>query len=115
MEISRRKISVPDPIRISLTEGGEEMARASVYFLKNELHLGDHASIAAYLEDVFVNEKYRSRGIGRKIVELAIGEARTAGAYKLIATSREEREGVHEFYKKLGFREYGVEFRMDLL
>lgn len=109
------KVSVPDPIRISLTEAGEEMARASVYFLKNELHVGEHAGIVAYLEDVFVNDQYRSRGLGRKIVEQAIREARSAGAYKLIANSRADRVGVHEFYRKLGFDEHGKEFRVDLI
>jgi len=37
-----------------------------------------------------------------------------AGCYKLVATSRASRPRVHELYERLGFENYGVEFRMNL-
>jgi hypothetical protein len=37
-----------------------------------------------------------------------------AGCYMLIATSRHSRPKVHDLYRRLGFEDHGIEFRMDL-
>lgn len=96
-------------VRLSLKEEGKEIARAFLYLINNDLH----AQPYALLEDVFVQEEFRGQGNGVKIVQAAIEEARKQGCYKLIGTSRHSREKVHLFYKKLGFYEQGLEFRMD--
>ncbi|MBI2668212.1 GNAT family N-acetyltransferase [Candidatus Woesearchaeota archaeon] len=96
--------------RITFFENGQQIARAFVYFLHNDLH----DTPFALLEDVFVEEQFRSHGYGEKIVRAAIDEAKKAGCYKIICTSRYQRENVHHFYEKLGFTDYGKEFRVDL-
>jgi hypothetical protein len=40
-------------------------------------------------------------------------EARRRRCYKLIATSRDERPRVHDLYRRLGFEEWGREFRLN--
>ena len=45
--------------------------------------------------------------------ELAVAEAKARGCYKLIATSRFERERVHKLYEGLGFERWGLEYRMN--
>lgn len=97
-------------IKITAEEGGKTVGRAFVYLIYNDLH----AEPYGYLEDVFVGESRRGQGIGEKLVKEAIATARENKCYKLVGTSRNERTGVHEFYKKLGFADYGKEFRMDL-
>lgn len=89
--------------------GGKEIARAFLYLLKNDLHQKPFG----FMEDVFVQEEFRGKGYGKKIVEALIEEARKKGCYKLICTSRPSRDKVHAWYKKLGFREQGFEFRID--
>jgi hypothetical protein len=42
-----------------------------------------------------------------------IGEARHRGCYKLVATSRRERAAAHALYRRLGFEEWGREFRLS--
>ncbi len=88
----------------------EGIGRAFIYLIKNDLHDEPYA----LLEDVFVKKEYRGMGYGTKLIKGAIDLAKEKGAYKIIATSRNEREEVHELYKRLGFKEYGIEFRMDL-
>ena len=66
------------------------------------------------LEDVFVDESQRGSGLGTALVKEVIAAARETGCYKLIATSRASRHRVHELYERLGFENYGVEFRMNL-
>jgi len=92
--------------------GGEhgEVARAYLYVMTNDLH----DTPFGLLEDVFVAESERGNGLGTALVNEVIAAAREAGCYKLVATSRASRPKVHEFYERLGFTKYGLEFRMDL-
>lgn len=97
-------------IRFSIAGPDGEVARAYLYLMTNDLH----DSPFGLLEDVFVAETERGSGLGTALVNEVIGAARAAGCYKLIATSRTARVKVHELYERLGFRNYGVEFRMNL-
>lgn len=97
-------------IKVFVQENGEELGRAWLYLIYNDLHTEPYG----LLEDVFVKEDKRGRGVGKKLLEKIISEARERKCYKIIGTSRMSRDMVHEWYKRLGFREYGLEFRMDL-
>ena len=96
-------------IRLSASEDGKEIARAYVYVLTNSLHKEPFG----FLEDVFVEESHRGGGVGTEIVNQAIEEAKKAGCYKLIGTSRESRPAVHRLYERIGLKKWGVEFRKD--
>ena len=96
-------------IKLEYVLEGEVVGRAYLVLVQNELHPEPYA----LLEDVFVKEEYRGRGIGKEIVRKAIEKARELGCYKIIATSRFEREKVHRFYESLGFKKWGFEFRID--
>ena len=97
-------------IRFSLNEDDREIARAHLYLLKNDLH----EEPLGYIEDVFVDEEFRRRGYGTKIMKDLIEEAKKQGCYKLVATSRHSRNNVHTLYENLGFVNFGLEFRMDM-
>jgi GNAT superfamily N-acetyltransferase len=97
-------------IKMTAMDNGEEIGRAWLYVLQNDLH----AEPLGLLEDVFVEEKYRGRGIGGELVRSVIDESKKIGCYKLIATSRDSRPKTHIWYQKFGFKKYGAEFRMDL-
>ena len=73
-----------------------------------------HEEPFGFLEDVFVEEKNRGQGIGSRLVGEVIAEAKRQNCYKVICTSRHESLSVHALYNKLGFRDYGKEFRIDL-
>lgn len=88
---------------------GREIARAYLYLLRNSLH----PEPFGLMEDVYVDEQYRSQGLGTQLVKAIIAAAKKSGCYKLIATSRESRVDVHELYQHLGFVDYGREFRID--
>jgi len=90
-------------------EEGSELARASIIIIYNKLHKRPYA----LLEDVFVDERMRGMGLGKKIVESAINKARQEGCYKIIANLRFERPGVHKLYESFGLEKHGYEFRLD--
>ena len=96
-------------IKYTLIKDHAEIARAYLYIMHNDLHLEPFA----LLEDVYVSNSQRGKGLGTKIVKQAISAARDEGCYKLIATSRSCRVNVHRLYRKLGFEERGLEFRID--
>lgn len=98
-------------VRFSIDRGGIEVGHAYVYILKNDLH----AEPFALLEDVSVHSDYQGRGIGNKLIQAVIEYVSSVGGYKLIATSRDDgtRNIVHQWYERLGFAKYGVEFRMN--
>lgn len=73
-----------------------------------------HREPFGLLEDVFVDESARGRGIGTELVRRVVAAANDAGCYKLLATSRTSRPKVHALYERLGFRNHGIEFRLDI-
>lgn len=112
MKINERQIGCLNckGVRIFVEEGGREVGRAYLYLIRNGLR----SKYYGFMEDVFVDESLRGRGIGTKLVKKIIKLAKEYDCYKLIATSRHERQKVHELYEKLGFRNHGLEFRIDL-
>jgi GNAT superfamily N-acetyltransferase len=109
MEFRRKKLEAQG-MKLYIKIQGKVVGRARVYFMNNDLH----EERFALLEDVFVDKEHRGKGLGRKLINRAIEEARQAGCYKLIATSRYARDKVHQMYENFGFTDYGKEFRMNL-
>lgn len=56
-----------------------------------------------YVEDVVVNETHRGQGIGTKLMERIMEEARGAHVYYLYLTSRNGRTAANALYQKIGF------------
>ena len=96
-------------IKFSLVENNQEIARAYLYLMHNDIHQEPFG----LLEDVYVAESQRGKGLGTKLFQQVMHAAREQGCYKLIATSRKSRPKVHQLYKRLGFIERGLEFRID--
>jgi GNAT superfamily N-acetyltransferase len=92
-----------------ILENNQEVARARLYVLTNDLH----PEPFGFIEDVYVKENCQGKGYGTKIMNLLIKKAEESQCYKLICTSRFSRSTVHSFYEKLGFKKYGNEFRID--
>lgn len=95
-------------IKFFVKKDGKEVGRAFLYIMNNDLKKQPFG----FLEDVFVDEQLRGQGIGTKLVKSVIEEAKKIGCYKIVATSRHQRKNVHSFYEKLGFENFGIEFKM---
>ncbi|MDD4272012.1 MAG: GNAT family N-acetyltransferase [Patescibacteria group bacterium] len=108
MEIKQKTIKAGG-IKFFIEQDGREAARAYLYILKNDLHERPFG----FMEDVFVGENFRSQGLGARLVEELIKAAKLNNCYKLIGNSRQERFNVHELYERLGFKNWGKEFRME--
>ncbi len=100
----------PKAIKLSIKENNQEIGRVRVYFIENDSHKYPYALI----EDLFVSEDHRKKGLGTKLMQAAIEEVKKANCGWIIANSRYEREYAHKFYLKLGFEDYGKEFKLVL-
>jgi len=65
----------------------------------------------AVVEYVVVDEKCRSRGIGKALMEDCLARAKKAGCYKVMLTSDKRRDRAHKFYRSLGFEASAEGFR----
>ena len=106
----RREERAARGIRFSIANERGEVARAYLYVMGNDLHREPFG----LLEDVYVDESQRGSGFGTALVNEVVAAAREAGCYKLVATSRASRPKVHALYERLGFTNYGLEFRLNL-
>jgi GNAT superfamily N-acetyltransferase len=68
----------------------------------------------ARLMSIVVDEGCRGRGVGRRLVEASIAQARTWGCDRLELTSRLERSDAHRFYETMGFSQTSKKFQMSL-
>ncbi len=78
-------------------DGGKVVGMATTYLVAK------FGKTIGYVEDVVVNETHRGQGIGTKLMERIVSEAKDAGVYYLYLTSRDGRTAANSLYQKLGF------------
>lgn len=76
--------------------------------------LGHGGVPAAVIEDVVVSETQRGQGIGEQLMACATELARKKGCSKIFFSSGSSRVVAHAFYRKLGFKQHGYSFYLDL-
>lgn len=116
--------STPDQIRSRLRRVADSGAdRALVAVADGRvvglagLHLAwmVHADApTARVMSIVVDEACRGHGIGRRLVEASVGQARAWGCDRIELTSRLERSGAHSFYETVGFVHTSKRFSMPV-
>jgi GNAT superfamily N-acetyltransferase len=76
-------------------------------------NLAHNGSPSGIVEDVAVDANFRSKGIGKKMMEFAMEMCRQHGCYKLTLSSNLIRETAHRFYENLGFKKHGFGFVIE--
>ncbi|AUN10357.1 GNAT family N-acetyltransferase [Clostridium botulinum] len=59
-----------------------------------------------FMNMLYINENYRNKGIGKKLVEFWEPEMKSKG-YELVMTSTLSNEQAQHFYRKLGYKDVG--------
>jgi len=74
---------------------------------------GIYVRITAFV----IDEEYRGKGIGRKLIQEAELWAKNQGALAIGLTSgnRKERELAHQFYRKMGYLDKSIGFGKELI
>ena len=109
-----RRVSLenhPGAYNIGAFDGNKLVGFAQIFILpKTTFTFG-------LLEDVVVDEKYRGRGIGERIILEAISLAKSKSADRINLTSRQERTEARKLFESLGFTQqetdvFRLEFKM---
>ncbi|QIN79500.1 GNAT family N-acetyltransferase [Rubrobacter marinus] len=82
-----------------------------VGFLSGEIREGSPAfspKTWAAVEDIYVTQEHRSRGVGRSLLDACAGWARDKGADGVSLQVAAGNERARKFYDELGFREVSV-------
>ena len=66
-------------------------------------NLTAHGRSICFLENVVRDSAYRKQGLARKVIEMAIEDAKSHNCYKVILQSNCKRTEAHKFYENLGF------------
>jgi GNAT superfamily N-acetyltransferase len=66
------------------------------------------------LMGLVVDESFRGRGIGKRLMEWIEGWLRDRGATRLTLTSGKQRIEAHGFYRTIGYEETGLRFAKKL-
>ena len=109
--IFRRFATYPNYHVYVATKGTDIVGSFELLVMDNLAHLGAPSAI---VEDVCVDERLRSQGIGAAMMKFAMKVAASAGCYKLTLSSNLKRTRAHAFYQSLGFEQHGISFQVGL-
>ncbi|MDB5237945.1 MAG: family N-acetyltransferase [Candidatus Kaiserbacteria bacterium] len=96
-------ISDKNIIFIAVRDEGKIVGMATAYLAQK------FGKKTGFVEDVVVDEAYRGQGLGQKIMEVLIQEAKNAGATQLYLTSGPDRVAAQKLYMRLGFKKRETE------
>jgi phosphinothricin acetyltransferase len=99
-EINTKYLSDPNSITLVSVDKNTITGVASLHII-NKL-----TRTLGLIEDVAVNENYRGKGIGKKLVQKLIGLASDKKCDKIILNSSEKNSS---FYKKIGFEKNQIQ------
>jgi GNAT superfamily N-acetyltransferase len=97
----------PDYTFYVATTGNKVVGSFALLIMDNLAHMGAPSAI---VEDVVVHSKWRSRGIGSRMIRFAMDKAKQAKCYKLALTCSINRDRAHKFYESLDFEKHGYSF-----
>lgn len=81
-------------------DDGKVVASCWSAFMPNMTH---HGRSICFIENVVTDAAYRRQGLGRRVIEMAVQDARENGCYMVCLLSNARRTEAHRFYEKLGF------------
>jgi phosphinothricin acetyltransferase len=99
-EINSTYLTDPSSITLVSVDSNTVTGVASLHIIKKLTRT------LGLIEDVAVNENYRGKGIGKKLVEKLIGIASEKSCDKTVLSSSEKNS---EFYEKIGFEKNEIQ------
>lgn len=77
-------------------------------------NLGHRGAKLAVVENVIVSHKLRGQGVGHQMMAYAMEMAKEENCYKIMLSSNKKRILAHKFYKKIGFKQHGISFAVEV-
>jgi GNAT superfamily N-acetyltransferase len=101
-----------DNLRIYVALRGDHVVGTTSLLVMPHVTYGCHPT--GFIEPMVVAAEHRRSGVGRRLAERAIADARDAGCRKLqvVSHKRHADDGAHDFYRSLGFVAEAEGFRL---
>jgi ribosomal protein S18 acetylase RimI-like enzyme len=103
-------IACPDNLVLLAKLDGETVGLISLHFRDTMLH--DQSS--GLIDELVVSAGKREQGIGRMLVEAAVGAARKRGCCEVEVSTEKSNAAALDFYKAMGFDDFGVFLEKDV-
>lgn len=101
----------PDILLMVVEDAGEIVGTAQVAFIPGLSHRG---ATRADIEAVRIARSRRGAGLGGTLIASCIDAAEARGCRMVQLTSNAQREEAHRFYRRLGFTQSHVGFKLAL-
>jgi ribosomal protein S18 acetylase RimI-like enzyme len=75
------------------------------YVILTRYHSVEKGGLTIYIDELYVEERFRRRGVGKTILDEVVGIAQREKAKALWANTEHNNEGAQRFFKNAGFRQ----------
>ncbi len=107
----QRFLDPAEPMHAALAwRDGRAVALAHWIFHRSCWTLGDYC----YLQDLYVDERLRGAGIGRRMIEHVYAQARATGAARVHWLTQEHNSTAMQLYERIAERSGFVQYRKTL-
>ncbi len=106
-----RIVADPNQLLVVMERDGEVIGTQQLTFIPGMSFQG---AVRAQIEAVRVRADLRGGGLGTRLIEWAIDEARRRGCYLVQLSSNNIRRDAHRFYTRLGFEASHTGFKLKL-
>lgn len=73
----------------------------------------NHATAEMYVPELVVSEKYRGKGVGKKLINSCILLSKSRKCHRIRLESGNVRKESHKFYEHLGFEQKSLSFSLN--
>jgi ribosomal protein S18 acetylase RimI-like enzyme len=84
-----------------IKQGNEKIG----YVILTRYHSVEKGGLTIYIDELYVEERFRRRGVGKSILDKVVEVARLEKAKALWANTEHNNEGSQRFFKNAGFRQ----------
>ncbi len=75
------------------------------YLILTRYHSVEKGGLTIYIDELYVEERFRRRGVGKTILDEVVSIAQKEKAKALWANTEHNNEGAQRFFKSAGFRQ----------
>jgi GNAT superfamily N-acetyltransferase len=101
-----------EPVHALVAERGDQLIGFAHYLFQRSTWL---LNSQCYLQDLYVSEAIRSRGVGRALIAAVVGAAREAGATRVFWNTQETNAVARRLYDAVGERTGFIQYRIEPL
>ena len=106
------RVLINDPAHHILLAKDNDQMVGFVNFVVRKTIL--HPGSSGLIDELIVSKSYRSKGIGKNLLQAAIEKCRRLGCCEVEISTEKSNSSAREFYRRCGFKEDAVLLEIEL-